>query len=359
VEVAELLQAPVATSVSGKGVFPESHPLSVGWGFGPQGTATAEQTFSKMDLVLALGVRFSEVSTGFYSNPQPRCLIHVDANPENLGKVMKTSVAVHADAGVFLSQLTQHADELRRPTDCGLTGRIASLKRLEANARQKNYAHKGVDPMCLILTLRRCLPPDALFFVDVTLAEHFAAEAFTITQPRTYFGPTDNQSMGWSIPAALGAQRVHPGRPVVTLTGDGCFLMSAMEISTAARECLPVKFFILDNQAYKYMQVLQKQAYQRTTATVLARLDYAALAKGFGVAYNEICCGAGLEAAVQGSLCQPGPVLTRVLTDFGDRPVRFIEAVRQRYTQELTTHQKARFLARAGVRAVHLHKEND
>jgi acetolactate synthase-1/2/3 large subunit len=120
-----------------------------------------------------------------------------------------------------------------------------------------------------------------------------------------------------------------------------------------------VKFFILDNQAYKYMQVLQKQAYQRTTATVLARLDYASLAKGFGVAYNEICCGSDLEAAVQGSLCQPGPVLTRVLTDFGDRPVRFIEAVRQRYTSELTTQQKARFLARAGVRAVHLHKEND
>ncbi len=94
--------------------------------------------------------------------------------------------------------------------------------------------------------------------------------------------------MGWSIPAALGAQRVHPGRQVVTLTGDGCFLMTAMEISTAARECLPVKFFVLDDQAYHYMQALQKQAYKRTTATVLARLDYAALAKGFGVGYLEI-----------------------------------------------------------------------
>ena len=69
VEVAELLQAPVATSVSGKGVIPECHPLAVGWGYGPQGTRTAEQVFSDVDLVLAIGVRYSEVSTGFYSDP--------------------------------------------------------------------------------------------------------------------------------------------------------------------------------------------------------------------------------------------------------------------------------------------------
>ncbi len=114
VEVAELLQAPVATSVSGKGAFPESHPLAVGWGYGPQATKTAEEVFGDVDLVLAIGVRYSEVSTGFYSDPQSRCLIHVDANADNLGKVMKTSVCVHADAGVFLSGLLEQADRLRR-----------------------------------------------------------------------------------------------------------------------------------------------------------------------------------------------------------------------------------------------------
>src|SRR5262249_13398719 len=128
--------------------------------------------------------------------------------------------------------------------------------------------------------LRCALPEDGLLFVDVTVSEHLAAEGYLTCHPRTYFCPTDNQSMGWSIPAALGAQAAFPGRAVATLTGDGCFLMSAMEISTAARAGLPVKFFILDDQAYQYMQVLQKPAYLRTTATTLARLDYAALAKG-------------------------------------------------------------------------------
>src|SRR5439155_20081529 len=127
------------------------------------------------------------------------------------------------------------------------------------------------DPMALILALRRCAAPDALVFVDVTSSQYWATEAFTCVHPRTFFNPTNNQAMGWSIAAALGAQRVHPGRQTLTITGDGCFLMSAMETSTAVREHLPVKFFVLDDQAYHYMQELQKPAYLRTTATILAR----------------------------------------------------------------------------------------
>src|SRR5581483_11490006 len=101
VAVAELLQAPVATSVSGKGAIPETHPLAVGWGYGPQGTRAAEQAFKDVDCVLAAGVRFSEVGTGFYSNPQPRRLVHVDANPNNLGRVLRPDVCVASDAGLF------------------------------------------------------------------------------------------------------------------------------------------------------------------------------------------------------------------------------------------------------------------
>src|SRR5262249_3090229 len=186
-----------------------------------------------------------------------------------------------------------------------------------------------------------------------------ATEAFTVTQPRTYFNPADNQGMGWSIPASIGAQRVHPNRQVATITGDGCFLMSAVEISTAGRECLPVKFFVLDDQAYHYMQTLQKAAYLRTTATILARLDYEALAKGFGVGYNEISCTEGLEAGIRNALCQPGPVLTRIVTDYGKRPLRWIDAVKHQFKTELSRQQKMRFMARIGSRAIHHIKEND
>ncbi|HVL15469.1 MAG TPA: thiamine pyrophosphate-binding protein [Gemmata sp.] len=366
--VAELLQAPVATSVSGKGVIPETHPLAVGWGFGPHASSVAEAVFAGerahplktgVTTLLAIGVKFSEVSTGYYGNPQPKHVVHVDANACNLGRVLRTDVCVHADAGVFLGRLLACADQLRRPADKGLCERIRDLKAACGNALANIPQPKcGVDPLALVASLRRCLPDDALLFSDVTVSEHLAAEHFRVTQPRTYFNPVDNQAMGWSIPAAIGAQRVHHGRTVATLTGDGCALMSALEISTAAREGLPVKFFVLDDQAYHYMQMLQKPAYLRTTATILARTDYRALAQAFGVTYAEVGTHADLDPKVRGAVCHPGPVLMRVITDYGNRKIRWVDAVRARYTKELTPAQKARFLARIGSRAIR-EKEND
>jgi acetolactate synthase-1/2/3 large subunit len=357
--LAEVLQAPVATSVSGKGVIDECHPLAVGWGYGPQGSIAAERAFKAVDVVLAIGVRYSEVSTAFYAIPKHRYVIHVDANVHNLGQVVKATVCVHADAGLFLARALEHTADICRPPDAALPGRIAGWKAEAAREYHKNYARCGVDPMHLVLALRASTCVDALVFMDVSITEHWAAEAFTVRQPRTYFNPTDNQAMGWSIPAALGAQRVHPGRQVVTITGDGCLLMSAMEISTAAREGLPVKFFVLDDQAYHYMQALQLAAYRRTTATILAHLDYAALARGWGVDYQEIDAGCDLLAGVRGALEHPGPVLVRVVTDYGKRPLRWLDAARGRFTHELTTEQRVKFLARLGARALDVHPKND
>ncbi|QVL33614.1 thiamine pyrophosphate-binding protein [Telmatocola sphagniphila] len=367
VQVAELLQAPVATSISGKGCIPETHPLAVGWGYGPQGTYTAEHVFNTkllhphagVDCILAIGVKYSEVSTGFYQNPAGKHHIHVDINPENLGRIHTPDVCVNADAGIFFDELLKQADAVCRPKETQIISRISAARVQEVKNRSESYARCGVDPMQVVLALRKALCEDALVFVDVTASEHLAAEAFTTCKPRTYFNPTDNQAMGWSIPAALGAQKAHPGRMVVTLTGDGCFLMTGLEISTAAREGLPVKFFILDDQAYHYMQMLQKPAYNRTTATHLAKLDYTALAQGLGVAYQEINSAANLESGIRGALNYAGPVLVRIVTDYGDRKIRWIESVRAKYTKELTPLQKSRFAARLGIRTVGLNKVND
>lgn len=186
VAVAELLQAPVATSVSGKGAISETHPLAVGWGYGAQGTETAEKIFkgkpllpnhTGVDLVLAVGVRYSEVSTAFYSQPRFKYQIQVDASADNLGKVMKTDVCVHADAGVFLAKLLENADCLRRAPDTHLVARIHELKADDCKRFAKIEAKCGADPMAFILALRRTLPEDGLVFVDVTCSEHLAAEA--------------------------------------------------------------------------------------------------------------------------------------------------------------------------------------
>jgi acetolactate synthase-1/2/3 large subunit len=195
--------------------------------------------------------------------------------------------------------------------------------------------------------------------VDVTVSEHLAAEHYRVSRPRTYFNPTDNQSMGWSIGAAIGAQKAHHGRCVATLTGDGSMLMSAMELSTAAREGLPVKFFVIDDRSYQFMQQLQEPAFLRTTATKLARIDYRALAAALGLAYQDIEAHAELDARVRGAMCHPGPVLVRVACDYDRRPIRWINAVRKRFVDELNPAQKARFLARLAGRAIRGSGRND
>ena len=198
------------------------------------------------------------------------------------------------------------------------------------------------------------------------MCEHWAAEAFRVYQPRTYFNNTDNQALGWSIPAAIGAcyagcegSETQGTRQIMTLTGDGAMLLSGLEMTTAVRDGLPVKFFILDNQSYAYMEKLQQQAYRRTTATRLARIDYPAFAKGLGLAYAEILSTDCAEPVLRSVLETPGPVMVRVVTDYGERPIRWIEAAKKQFENGLTTEQKVRFAARLGVRSLKLRKEND
>jgi acetolactate synthase-1/2/3 large subunit len=358
VQVAEMLQAPVATSVSGKGVIDESHPLAVGWGPGPHATKTSEEIFKKeVDTMLAIGVRFSEVSTGYFQTTQKHPFIHVDSCADNIGRNVKVDVGVHADAGLFLARLLAHADTIRRPPCPRLIAKIAAQKKEDYQTHCQPMSLHGVDPMILVLGLRQALASDALLYVDVTQTEHWAAEAFMAYQPRTFFNPTDNQGMGWSIPAAIGGQRGCPNKQVATITGDGCFLMSMQEVTTAARECLPVKFFILDDQVYHYMQTLQKAAYVRTTATVLAKIDYQALAKAYGVGYAEITCNDNIDAHVRGVLAMNGPVLVRVATDYGKRQCRWINSVRMKYQMSLNRDQMTRFAARMGARALTAYKQ--
>jgi acetolactate synthase-1/2/3 large subunit len=135
--------------------------------------------------------------------------------------------------------------------------------------------------------------------------------------------------------------------------------MSGMEASTAARECLPVKFFVIDDQAYHYMQELQEPAYLRTTATILARLNYRMLAQGWGLAYQEIVNNDEIESKLRGVWEHSGPVLVRVVTDYRGREVRWINAARNRFIRELTPDQQVRFLARIGSRALNMRPAND
>jgi acetolactate synthase-1/2/3 large subunit len=357
--VAELLQAPVATSVSGKGCIPDAHPLAVGWGYGKQGTRAAESAFKDVDLVLAVGVRYSEVSTANYAIPRPGTLIHVDINPQNLGRNVPTHVCVQADARVFLDRLLADGQAIRRPPCPALWQDIRKMRQVDRCEALTVRVQPCVDPMFLLAQLRDVLGPDELVFVDVTASTHWASEAIDAQGPRRYFTPADNQSMGWAIPAAIGAQRVRPDRRVACITGDGCFLMSAIEMSSAARAGLPVKFFVLDDGAYHYMQMLQEPVYRRTTATEIARIDYAAFAQSVGLTFNQIAGNADVLPGLQRAVATPGPVLTQVLISYEGREIRWLSALRSQYIKKLPNSQKVRLATRIGVRTLSRQPDSD
>jgi acetolactate synthase-1/2/3 large subunit len=357
--VAELLQAPVATTESGKGCISDAHPLAVGWGYGRQGTRAAEAAFKDVDLVLAIGVRFSEVSTASLALPHDNLLIHVDVNPEYLGRNMPAHVAVCADSRAFLDRLLVDAGAVRRPPCPALWQRIAKLRQVDRCEAVTVRIAPCVDPMFFLSQLRAALGQDELIFVDVTAATHWAAESVEVSGPRRFFSPADNQSMGWAIPAAIGGQRVRPDRQVACVTGDGCFLMSAIEMSTAARAGLPVKFFVLDDGGYHYMQMLQEPIYRRTTATEIARIDHAAFAQSVGLCFNQIVDNADALAGIQRALMTPGPVLTRVVVSYEGREIRWLNALRSQYLSKLPNRQKVRLAARVGVRALDPQSDSD
>ncbi|WZO99734.1 thiamine pyrophosphate-binding protein [Isosphaeraceae bacterium EP7] len=356
--VAELLQAPVATSVSGKGVIADHHRLAVGWGYGKQGTPAAEAAFKDVDLVLAVGVRFSEVSTANYSLPI-KPLIHVDANPHNLNRNFPANVAVNADAPLFLDRLLADGASVARPACPPLWQKIKAARTVDRCNYRQPQIDPCVDPMYLLSSLRDALGPDELFFVDVTASTHWASEAIELPGPRRYFAPANNQSMGWAIPASIAAQRVSPGSRVVCVTGDGCFLMSGMEMSTAARAGLPVKFFVLEDGAYHYMQMLQEPVYRRTTATELAHIDYAAFAAAMGLAYNPIFSNAEVGPGIGRALATPAPVLTHVKISYDGREIRWLSALKGSYLKKLSTDQKVRMAGRVAVRSLDRHPESD
>lgn len=357
--VSEMLQAPVATSVSGKGAIPDSHPLAVGWGYGPQGSRLAENAFNDVDLVLAVGVRYSEVSTANYSIPPKEPLVHVDVDPQALGKNVPVTVPVHADAGVFLTRLLADAQAVARPADPELHRRVALWRQEDQRTYGSPQIRDAVDPMYLMYQLRCALPPEALLFVDVTASTHWAAECLSVPGPRHYFAPTNNQSMGWSIPAAIAGAAVGGGRPVAAIVGDGCFLMSAVEMSSAARMGLPVKFFVLEDGAYHYMQMLQLPQYRRTTATELAKIDYAAFARAMGLGYVRIDGNGAVPSGISMAMGRPEPTLVHVRIGYEGREIRWLSAAKRHYLQGLERDEKIRMASKVARRSVTPHRLND
>lgn len=350
--LAELLEAPVATTIQGKGVFPEDHPLFLWPGFGEAAPRFAREVASERDLTLAIGCRFAEVGTGSYGLEPPGRLVHVDVDPDVLGRNYPADVAVVSDAKTFLTtvldrlggQGRRHDEELRTRLRAGHAGIWAEWLRRTGGPL--------VTPAHLLSTAQRLLGPDAIFTADSGNGTFLAMECLRLPGPGRWLAPVDYSCMGYAVPAAIGARLARPDAPVLALAGDGAFLMTGLELLTAAREGAGVIVLLLRDGELAQIAQFQATATNRKVASEVHGYRAAELARGMGISFLTLDADEEVEPVLGEAdrIAASGrPVLVEVAIDYSVR-THFTRGVVSANLHRLPLRQQARFIGRALVR---------
>jgi acetolactate synthase-1/2/3 large subunit len=316
--VAEKLCAPVATTVSGKGVLPEDHPLAVGYGFGPAGSALAQKIFKDCDVVLAIGCKFSELASSKWEMDSPLKLIHVDSNPAVLNANYPAWIALCKDARDFVDELQPYLKAIAPRTNPELLARIAAHKARSIGPLSDSSASGAIDPARLLDRLRSVLDRDAILVTDCGNHQLWAVSDFPVLEPGAFITPSDYQAMGFGIPAAIGAALARPDKQVVCLCGDGGFLMSGIELLTAVREKLSIKVIVFNDGALGLIKNLQQRAFARESSVDLPPLDYRKYAEAVGVGYVELASDADLESKLSEAIRVQGVTLVNAKVTYDD-----------------------------------------
>lgn len=301
IRLAEKLGAPVVTTFQGKGVFPESHPLSLWTGFGAQAPPFVQHVMDDCDLLLAIGCRFSEVATGSYGLDLPEKLIHVDISAEVLGRNYPADLVACCDSRAFVDGLLSLI-EGERPW--GPLARTVAEGHGRVNEKWVGLrAGEGtITAAELFSGLQRHCRSDAIFTTDSGNGTFLAAEHLRLDGPGRFLAPVDFSCMGYSIPAAIGAAMAHPGRDVVAIPGDGAFLMTCMELLTAgAYRATPLICILRDGKLGQIAQ-FQKIPLNRETCSVLPDYSVAGIAQAVGASFFRIVSRSELETVLPAAL---------------------------------------------------------
>jgi thiamine pyrophosphate-dependent acetolactate synthase large subunit-like protein len=298
------LGAPVITTVMGRGAVPEDDPLWLGV---LPNQRTTRAVLEAADVVLAVGCRFAHRSTRgllLHLTFRPdQALIHLDLDPRVIGLMHPPTLGVVGDARDGLRGLLAAlpSGEPRTGWD------QAALARARA-ARSPRYS-AAVDE--LIRALREALPRDGIVACDQTGLNYWMEWYFPVWAPRTFLYPVGSATLGYGVPAAIGAKIAWPDRAVVAVVGDGGLLFSVAELATAVRYRLPVVFVVMNDEAYGAIRYLQDRVFGRAGEYALAGPDLPGLARAFGLeAYRAD--GGTLGRVLDKALAQPGPALVEV-----------------------------------------------
>ncbi len=329
-ELAELWGAAVVTTLAGKSAFPEDHVL-YGWHTGSKGTPVGIQLCKEADVILALGTRFADETTCSYKDgesfsfPETK-LIHVDIDPNELGKNYKCDVGILGDLSLVVKQLIsayqEKATDRKHYSEREYTKHIGKLIE-EWTAYLDQVRSVDVDKVTisqLIGELNRCLPQNAIIASSSGNTQAQLFQEYCFKKPYTNLTTGGFSTMGWALPAAIGAKLAKPDSPVIALMGDGDFLMIMQELSTLAQYQIPVIVIMANNCGWMAIKDLQTDMLggERVFGNdweqegQIYTPDFHSIAEAFGIFSQKISKAEQVAEAVEQALYCNGPAFIEV-----------------------------------------------
>ncbi len=272
-ELAELMNIPVVTTLMARGAFPDNHPLCLGMP-GMHGTATAVTAMQRADLLIALGSRFDDRVTGKVSAFAPDAkIIHVDIDPAEQGKVRKPDVPIVGDCRLVIEEMIVALRDLMaggtKPADISAwRSRVNGWKENFPLAYEPSEPGAALKPQFCLEKLRDASPEGTILVSGVGQHQMWSSQYWQFNEPYTWVNSGGLGTMGFSVPAAIGAKVGRPDKTVWAIDGDGCFQMTAQELITASVEQIPIKVGILNNSNLGMVRQWQEMFYDNRYSQV-------------------------------------------------------------------------------------------
>ncbi len=311
-ELAEKANLPTTMTLMALGMLPKAHPLSLGM-LGMHGARSTNFILQQSDLLIVLGARFDDRATGKVAEFCPNAkIIHVDIDRAELGKIKQAHVAIQADVDDVLAQLLPQIDAQPRNA---WREKVAELQQEFPCAIPQE-----TDPLShygLINAVAACVNDDAIIATDVGQHQMWTAQAYPLNRPRQWLTSGGLGTMGFGLPAAVGAALANPDRKVLCFSGDGSLMMNIQEMATAAENQLDVKIILMNNEALGLVHQQQSLFYKQGVfaATYPGMINFMQIAAGFGLATCDLNSETDPQGALQAIINQPGPALIHVRID--------------------------------------------
>ncbi len=275
-ELAELTGIPVVTTLMGRGCFPDRHPLCLGMP-GMHGNYTAVTSMQKADLLITLGARFDDRVTGKVDGFAPYAkVIHVDIDPAELGKIRNPDVPIVGDLKQVIAEMVKELKKSKVELPDLLRPWLAQLRQWQEQFPLKydqEFEGGPIKPQYVVERLRELTPQDAIVVSGVGQHQMWASQFWKFDHPNTWVNSGGLGTMGFAIPAAIGAKVGHPDKVVWAIDGDGCFQMTAQELVTATAERIPIKVAILNNAYLGMVRQWQEMFYSERYSEVYLSPD--------------------------------------------------------------------------------------